>query len=88
MATVFWDKRSKDVYLMPNKLPAPSAGKQYQLWALINGKPVDAGVIDGNCTGLCKMKNIPNAQGFAITLENQGGSPVPTLTQLIVAGNV
>ncbi|TDH23053.1 anti-sigma factor [Segetibacter sp. 3557_3] len=84
MAMLFWDGRSKDVYVMANKLPAPIPGKQYQLWALVDGKPVDAGVLDMECPGVCKMKNIQRAQGFAITLENAGGSPTPTMSQMLV----
>jgi anti-sigma-K factor RskA len=88
MATVFWHTRTKDVYVLPNKLPAPAENQQYQLWALIDGKPVDAGMIDPTCVGACKMKNVPRAQAFAITLEQKGGSAVPTMTQLFVLGNV
>lgn len=87
LATVFWDSKSKDVYLLTNKLPEAGSGKQFQLWAIVDGKPVDAGVI-GVCAGLCKMKNIPNASMFAITLEKKGGSPTPTLDQMYVAGKV
>lgn len=87
LATVFWDSKSKDVYLLANKLPEAAPGKQFQLWAIVDGKPVDAGVI-GVCAGLCKMKNIPNASMFAITLEKKGGSPTPTLDQMYVAGKV
>ena len=86
-ATVFWDSRNKDVYVMAKKLPKPNAGKQFQLWAIVDGKPVDAGVISPDCAGVCKMKNIPRAQAFAITLENTGGSPTPDLEQLFVIGN-
>jgi hypothetical protein len=86
-ATVFWDTKSKDVYILPNKLPQASKGKQYQLWAIVDGKPVDAGMIS-NCAGLCKMKNIPKASMFAITLEQEGGSPIPTLSEMYVAGKV
>ncbi len=84
MATLFWDGRSKDVYVMANKLPAPTTGKQYQLWALVDGKPIDAGVLDPDCQGVCKLKNIQRAQGFAITLEKEGGSPTPTMDQMLV----
>lgn len=87
LATVFWDSKSKDVYLLPNKLPGAAPDKQYQLWAIVDGKPVDAGVI-GSCAGLCKMKNIPSAAMFAITLEKKGGSTAPTLDQMYVAGKV
>lgn len=86
LATVFWDTRSKDVYLLTNQLPAAPEGKQYQLWAIINGKPVDAGMLDA-CAGLCRMKNIQTAQAFAITLEKKGGSTVPE-GQMYVVGKV
>jgi anti-sigma-K factor RskA len=87
LATVFWDSKSKDVYLLPNKLPQAPSGKQYQLWAIVDGKPVDAGVI-ADCSGLCKMKNIPTSTMFAITLEPAGGSVSPHLDQMYVAGKV
>src|SRR5207237_341133 len=87
IATVFWDTKSKDVYLLNNNLPAAPQGKQYQLWALVDGKPVDAGMMDV-CAGVCHMKNIPKAEAFAITLEKQGGSPSPDLGQLYVLGKI
>ncbi len=87
LATVFWDSKSKDVYLLPNKLAQAPSGKQYQLWAIVDGKPVDAGLI-ADCAGLCKMKNIPSATMFAITLEPKGGSTAPHLDQMYVAGKV
>lgn len=78
MAMIYWDTRSKDVYLMVHHLPQPTADKQYQLWAIVDGKPVDAGVFEmPDTAGMMKMKNIPVAQLFAVTLEQKGGSPVP-----------
>ncbi len=87
LATVFWDSKTKDVYLLSNHMAPTPSDKQYQLWAIVDGKPVDAGMIDA-CTGLCKMKNIANASMFAITLEKKGGSPAPTMTAMYVAGKV
>lgn len=86
-AVVYWNKTSKDVYLIAKALPQAPEGKQYQLWALFDGKPIDAGVL-GDCATVCKLKNIQNAQAFAITLENEGGSPVPNLKELYVMGNI
>jgi anti-sigma-K factor RskA len=77
-ATVLWDTRTKDVYLMVNNLPQPEAGMQYQLWAIVDNQPVDAGMLNmekGHM--MVKMKNIPRAQLFAITLEQEGGSTTP-----------
>jgi anti-sigma-K factor RskA len=89
MSTVYWDTRTRNVYLMVNHLPQPEAGKQYQLWAIVEGKPVDAGMVDmEKANSLLVMKNIPKAEAFAITLEKAGGSPVPTLTAMYVLGKV
>ncbi len=89
VATVFWNRNNQDVYLLVNNMPVPAAGKQYQLWALVDGKPVSAGVIDLNTeTAFVKMSKIPNAQSFAITLENRGGSAAPTMDQMYVFGDV
>jgi hypothetical protein len=87
-ATVFWNKRSKDVYVMVNKLPEPRTGKQYQLWAMVDGKPVDAGLLDPSCVSVCKMKNIPKAEAFAITLEKEGGNRAPNLKAIYVMGSI
>jgi anti-sigma-K factor RskA len=88
-AMVFWDTRSKEVYLALKNMPPPPAGKQYQLWAIVNGKPVDAGVFAlRQNAAMQKMKVIPSAEMFAITLEKEGGSEVPTMEEMYVAGKV
>lgn len=87
--TVYWDKQTKDVWLQTNNLPQPTTDKQYQLWAIVDGKPVDAGVFDvKDAYSLVKLKNIPRAQAFAITLEKKGGSAAPTLEAMYVMGQV
>lgn len=87
--TVYWDTRTKDVYLAINRLPSPEANQQYQLWAIVDGKPVDAGVFEmKDGAGMTKMKNIPKAEAFAITLEKKGGSPTPTMDKMYVMGKV
>ncbi|MGQ0827649.1 MAG: anti-sigma factor [Bacteroidota bacterium] len=86
-ATIHWNRSTHQTYLSLAELPAPPEGKQYQLWAIVNGKPVDAGVFDVKA-GIQKMKQINGAQAFAVTLENKGGSPVPTLTEMRLLGNV
>ena len=90
LAAVYWDPASKAVYLDAGRMPRPPAGQQYQLWALDQGKPVDAGVFNAGseATGLQSMKAITSAQAFAVTLEPAGGRPEPTLEQLRVMGEV
>lgn len=77
-ATVYWDTTSHDVYLLTNNLPIPASNKQYQLWAIFDGKPVDLGVFDIKKERLLiQAKNAQSAEAFAITLEEKGGSPAP-----------
>ena len=86
-AVVYWNVKTKDVYLQPVHLLRAPAGKQYQLWALVEGKPINAGLFE-NSNSLCRLKPVLKADAFAITLENAGGSSTPTLSQLCVLGNV
>lgn len=86
--TVYWNTHTKNVYLTVNHLPAAPEGKQYQLWALVNGKPVSAGLLENGCNDLCAAASVQQAEAFAITLENAGGSAVPTMDQLFVLGKV
>lgn len=92
-ATVYWDTASRDVYLLVNNLPKPPSDKQYQLWALLNGQPIDMGMVDNNVfidqkKLLLRMKNVSSAQAFAITLEKKGGSEKPTMDSIYVMGNL
>lgn len=89
-AVVFWNQKTAEVYLSLDKMPPPPQGKQYQLWAMVDGKPIDAGVfpLDSKAIELGKMTNISKAQAFAITLEDEGGKPTPTLSELCVIGSI
>ncbi len=88
-AVVFWNQSKKQVILTGIDLPKSPENKQYQLWALVDGVPVDAGVFDSKSSNdLISMKSIEKGQAFAITLEPKGGSPTPHLESLCVIGNV
>lgn len=89
LAAVYWNENSQEVYLSLQNMKELSQENQYQLWAIIDGKPVDAGVFDGNLDGLIKMKNIgQGAAAFAVTIETKGGKPSPTLETMQVLGNI
>jgi anti-sigma-K factor RskA len=89
IASVYWNENSKEVYLSIQNMKELARENQYQLWAIIDGKPVDAGVFDGNVAGLLKMKEIgPGAVTFAVTIEARGGKSSPSLETMQVAGNV
>jgi len=71
-------------------MPEHDEKHQYQLWALVDGKPVDLGVFDADQgeSGLKNMKSLQNAQAFAVTLEPKGGSINPTMDKMMVMGAI
>jgi len=89
-ATVIWNPVQKAGYITEIRLPKISSENQYQLWAIVNGKPVNAGLIPQNWepSTAVKMLSLSEAQAFAITIEPAGGKPEPTLSQLVAMGNV
>lgn len=69
-------------------MPANDQAHQYQLWALVGGKPVDLGVFDADTTSkeMKEMKSTALADAFAVTLEPRGGSSSPTMSEMVVVG--
>jgi anti-sigma-K factor RskA len=80
-AKIFWMANTGEVYIDPSNLPDAPAGKQYQLWAIVDGKPVDAGMILNSKKGdkyrIQKMKTFGKAEAFAVTLEDGAGNVTP-----------
>lgn len=82
-ASIYWDPKSANVYLVVKNMPKLPTEKQYQLWALIDGKPLDLGLFDNlEPNVVLKMKNTQRADAFAITIENRGNTGGPNLQQL------
>jgi anti-sigma-K factor RskA len=69
-------------------MPLNDKDHQYQLWALVSGKPVSLGVFDADTTSkdMKAMEPIASADAFAVTLEKRGGSPTPTMDEMMVLG--
>ena len=89
-ALVFYNPDRQSVLFTASNLPAPPAGRQYQLWAINGDGPQDLGVLEVDLTGeeLLDVPFVSGAAAFAITLEEEGGKPTPDLTQLQVLGEV
>ena len=86
-ANIYWDSASAAVYMVIKDLPPLPQTKQYQLWALIDGKPKDLGVF--NATGkrvILKMKNCKKATAFSITVEPKGGNTSPSPNSVKITG--
>lgn len=85
MAHVMWNKYTKQTFIDVSDLPAPGVDQQYQLWALLGGQPVDAGVFDmPEEGGMQKVKAVVDAEMWAVTLEPKGGSNAPTMDQMVL----
>jgi len=88
-ANVYWDSTAAKVSLVVKNMPELASEEQYQLWALIDGKPKDLGVFDAkNNKVVLKMKDTQKADAFAITIEHKGGSVSPTLEKMQSIGKV
>jgi anti-sigma-K factor RskA len=86
--TVYWNSMREATYLVINNLPEPTSDKQYQLWAIVDKKPVDAGVFKFDLADVQTMKAFEKAEAFAVTLEPVGGSENPTLDKMVVLGTL
>jgi anti-sigma-K factor RskA len=88
--TMYYDKLTAESYCEINQLEELSDEQQYQLWAIVDGKPVSMSVfsVDENNQDWMKMEDIANVQTFAITIEPYGGVKSPTIENMVVAGNV
>ena len=88
LASVYWNPTSQEAYLSIQTLREISSDNQFQLWAIVDGKPVDMGVFDENFLGLLKMKSVAGAQAFAVTIEPRGGKETPSLETMQVVGTI
>lgn len=90
LAIVCWNKESKETVIAVQNLPDVDPNKQYQLWAMVDNKPVSIGMIptDSVLGGFMKMNTVENPQAFAITMEKKGGSEVPTMEEMYVFGQI
>ncbi|MFE5297689.1 anti-sigma factor domain-containing protein [Streptomyces sp. NPDC056632] len=76
------DQQDKAVFTAAN-LPAPGAGKTYQLWLDHDGTMRPAGLIDHDGTVIL-AGNPADAGAVGLTLEPTGGSPRPTTDPLLL----
>jgi len=88
--TMFWDKHTKKMYVMIHHLPKSSDTKDYQLWAIVNGKPINVGIVnDAIRDRFIEMPNVPEgAVAFTVTLEKAGGTKTPTMAEAYLEGKI
>ena len=65
------------------QLPEPPEEMEYQLWVIRDGKPTSAGVFKVAKDGskILKLEELPDQDtiaSFTVTIEPNGGRPLPT----------
>ena len=90
---VYWNKTNKNILInyAAMDLPKTDQSHEYQLWALVDGKPVSLGVFGSNESAkeaVLQMETITKAQAFAVTIEPTGGSVNPTMEKMVVMGAI
>jgi len=80
---VLWSPVSRKAVFYASNLPAPPAGKDYQLWIIAGTTPKSEGVfpVDDKGGAVHVLPEVPEAGGvnaFAVTLEPAGGLAQPS----------
>ncbi|HVR26075.1 MAG TPA: anti-sigma factor [Candidatus Polarisedimenticolia bacterium] len=80
----FYLRSRNSLVFLASNMPALPPQKAYELWLIpMSGSPVPAGVFKPDAHGSGSLVNPPlpaglEAKAFAITIENESGSPTPT----------
>jgi anti-sigma-K factor RskA len=90
-ARAFLDPETRRLLLVVYELPPPPPGRSYQLWVIVGGEPVSAGVFDVDATGRTRYQaaETPALEGavtIAVTIEPAGGLPKPS-GPMVLAGS-
>ncbi len=88
--TMFWDKKTGKAYVMIHHLVKSGDKKDYQLWAMVDGKAVNVGMVNDDIRDrFIEVSNVPQgATAFSVTLENAGGAAVPTVSETYLEGRI
>jgi len=93
-AKIFWMKNTGDVFVDPANLPALPADKQYELWAIVDGAPVNAGIIINTEKGTYRVQQMKafgsavKVQAFAVSVEPKSATPAVTPTVVYAVGPI
>jgi anti-sigma-K factor RskA len=84
----YLNRTRRTMLLSAASLEAPSTGQAYQLWFIVDGKPVPSVTFRPDSTGHALLRDVAMPAGevsaTAITREPEGGSTTPTMPILFV----
>ena len=85
---VYWNEATQSAMLNMVNMPAPPPGKQYQIWADVEGVMINAGLLQSDPNDLQPIQVIADAESLNITIEPAGGSEHPTVAFLVANGKM
>ncbi|WP_020534427.1 anti-sigma factor domain-containing protein [Lewinella cohaerens] len=85
-ALAHWNPTLKEGWIDPTKLPTLPKGKQYQVWADVDGEMISVGLIPPQSQELISITYIAHAASINITAEELGGADHPNVSMLTVNG--
>jgi thiol-disulfide isomerase/thioredoxin len=74
-------------YLVTSRLPTLASDRTYQLWGLINGKPISIGLLGNKLSNVTFTVSGSKPSLLGITVEPSGGTTTPT-TAMVASGYV
>lgn len=74
-------------YLLSSGMPNLARGRTFQLWAMVNGKPISIGLFGNRPKTIAFELGSAAVTGIAVTIEPAGGTRAPT-APILAAGTV
>jgi hypothetical protein len=91
MAKAYVEPESGRLIVYAHNLPPVPDGRAYQLWVIIDKRPISAGLLQADARGEAKydtgpLANLGGPITVAVTLEPAGGVPQPTGPLVLASG--
>ena len=85
LARVYWNPYTRQTFIDVISLPVPDSTMDYRLWASVGGQFTEAGVFTINVEeDIQHMKEVVNADDWAVTLEPKGGGTMPAMDKIFL----
>ncbi|HTO09459.1 MAG TPA: anti-sigma factor [Myxococcota bacterium] len=91
MAKAYLEPESGRLIVYAHNLPRVPDGRTYQLWVIVDKRPISAGLLQADAKGEAKydtgpLANLGGPVTVAVTLEPAGGVPQPTGPLVLASG--
>ena len=85
MTYAYWNEEEKQSMVHVVSKPDLENKQCYQMWADVDGEMISLGVLNSDAGELVSIPFLENAESLNITIEPEGGSDHPTLTNVLAS---